>query len=169
VEESVEIVHRFARELRPTVLDGLGLIPALHSFMKDFMRRTGVHVRFTTFAGVEKLSSAQRTVLFRVAQEALTNVARHAQATQVEASIQKLPGAVRMQIKDNGKSFAVEQVLHAKKNKSLGLLGIRERLEMVGGSFDIASAPGEGTTIQVQIPLGPARAGGRQKPADKAR
>ena len=158
VEESVEIVHRFARELRPTVLDDLGLIPALHSFMKEFMKRTGVRVRFTTFSGVEKLNSAQRTVLFRVAQEALTNVARHAQATRVEASIQKLPGAVRMQIKDNGKSFQVEQVLHAKKNKSLGLLGIRERLEMVGGNFDIASAPGKGTTIQVQIPLGPSRA-----------
>jgi PAS domain S-box-containing protein len=161
VEESVEIVHRFARELRPTVLDDLGLIPALHSFMKEFMKRTGVRVRFTTFSGVEKLNSAQRTVLFRVAQEALTNVARHAQATRVEASIQKLPGAVRMQIKDNGKSFQVEQVLHAKKNKSLGLLGIRERLEMVGGSFNIASAPGRGTTIQVQIPL--ARGGGRKK------
>jgi PAS domain S-box-containing protein len=159
VEESVEIVHRFARELRPTVLDDLGLIPALHSFMKEFMKRTGVRVRFTTFAGVEKLNNAQRTVLFRVAQEALTNVARHAQATRVEASIQKLPDAVRMQIKDNGKAFVVEQVLHAKKNKSLGLLGIRERLEMVGGSFDIASAPGEGTAIQVQIPLGPRGAG----------
>jgi signal transduction histidine kinase len=157
VEESVEIVHRFARELRPTILDDLGLIPALHSFMKEFIKRTGLRVRFTTFSGVEKLNSAQRTVLFRVAQEALTNVARHAQATRVEASIEKLPGAVRMQIKDNGKSFEVKQVLHAKKNKSLGLLGIRERLEMVGGSFEIASAPGEGTTIQVQIPLSVAR------------
>jgi signal transduction histidine kinase len=168
VEESVEIVHRFARELRPTILDDLGLIPALHSFMKEFIKRTGLHVRFTTFAGVEKLNSAQRTVLYRVAQEALTNVARHAQATRVEARIQKLPGAVRMQIKDNGKSFEVDQVLHAKKGKSLGLLGIRERLEMVGGSFDIASAPGEGTTIQVQIPLGPVRAGDAKNPLIKS-
>ena len=127
--------------------------------MKEFIKRTGVRVRFTTFSGVEKLNNTQRTVLFRVAQEALTNVARHAQATKVKVRIQKLPGAVGMQIKDDGKSFKVEQTLRSRTNKSLGLLGIRERLEMVGGSFDIASAAGKGTTVRVQIPLHPVRAG----------
>jgi signal transduction histidine kinase len=154
VEKSVDIVHRFARQLRPAVLDDLGLIPALHSFMKNFMKETGIRVSLTAFAGVEELDIAKRTVLYRVAQEALNNVARHAQASRVEASLQRLPNALRMEIKDNGKSFEVERVLHTKRNKRLGLLGMRERVEMVGGSFAVESAPGQGTTIQAQIPFG---------------
>jgi len=158
VEKSVDIVHRFARELRPTVLDDLGLIPALLSFMKSFNKRTGVRTSLTAFAAVERLDTAKRTVLFRIAQEALNNVARHAHASRVEVSIQKLPDCICMKIKDDGKSFHVQQVLHAKGNKHLGLLGMRERLEMIGGSFGVESAPGKGTTIQAQIPLTNVRA-----------
>ena len=153
VEKSVDIVHRFARELRPTVLDDLGLIPALHSFVKNFSKQTRVHVRLTVYAAVEQLDSVKRTVLYRVAQEALTNVARHAHASRVDVSIQKLRRAVCLTINDNGKSFQVERVLHAKKNKRLGLLGMRERVEMVGGSLRVESAPGKGTTIRAQIPF----------------
>ena len=153
VEKSVEIVHRFARELRPTLLDDLGLIPALHSFVKTFSKQTRVHVRLTVYAAVEQLDSVQRTVLYRVAQEALTNVARHAHASQVNVNIQKLPRAVCLTIKDNGKSFQVDRVLHAKKNKRLGLLGMRERVEMVGGSLRVESAPGRGTSIRAVIPF----------------
>ena len=161
VEKSVDIVHRFARELRPAVLDDLGLIPALHSFMKNFTTRTGVRVSLATFAmKIEKLDAARRTALFRVAQEALTNVARHAQASRVEVSIQKRRGHLCMKIKDDGKSFNVERTLHANGGKRLGLLGMRERLEMVGGSFTVESAPQKGTTILAQIPLGKARARG---------
>jgi two-component system sensor histidine kinase DegS len=152
VEKSVDIVHRFARELRPTVLDDLGLIPALHSFVKSFSKRTRAHVHLTIFAGVEKLDNARRTTLYRVAQEALTNVARHAQASVVDVSIEKLSNGICMKIKDDGKSFQVDRVLQANKNKRLGLLGMRERVEMVGGSFDVESTPGKGTTIRVQIP-----------------
>jgi signal transduction histidine kinase len=154
VEKSVKIVHRFARELRPAVLDDLGLIPALHSFMKHFAKETGIRVSLKAFAEVERLDSDKRTVLYRVAQEALTNVARHAQASRAEVSIWKLPNAVGMKIKDNGKSFQVERALHAIKSKRLGLLGMRERVEMVGGKFTVESAPGHGTTIQAQIPFG---------------
>jgi len=155
VEKSVDIVHRFARELRPAVLDDLGLVPALHSYLKDFAKRTGLRVDLTAFTSgrIKELGSAGRTSLYRVAQEALNNVARHAQASRVEVSLQKLPHALRLQVKDNGKSFEVERVLHAKKNKRLGLLGMRERVEMVGGKFSVESAPGLGTTIQAQIPL----------------
>ena len=154
VEKSVDIVHRFARELRPTVLDDLGLIPALHSFMKGFTKRTHIKIRFTAYAGVEELNSTKRTVLYRVAQEALTNIAKHAAAGQVKVSLQKFNGDVRMEISDDGKSFQVEQVLFVKKNNRLGLVGMRERIEMVGGSFNIESAPGRGTTIRAQIPFG---------------
>lgn len=153
VENSVNIVHRFARELRPTLLDDLGLIPALHSFMKGFAKRTRLIIRFNAFAGVERLDSGKRTVLYRVAQAALTNVAQHAQARRVKVSIQKVRDAVRMEINDNGKSFQVDRVLFAKRNKRLGLLGMRERVEMVGGAFAVKSAPGKGTTIRAQIPF----------------
>jgi PAS domain S-box-containing protein len=153
VEKSVDVVHRFARELRPTMLDDLGLIPALRSLMKTFMKETGIRVSLTVFEEVEKLSVAKRTVLYRVAQEALNNVASHAQATKVEVSIQRLPNALLMQIKDNGQSFDVERAMQPKKNKRLGLIGMRERLEMVNGQFAIESAPGKGTTIQAQIPF----------------
>jgi signal transduction histidine kinase len=160
VEKSVNIVHKFARELRPAVLDDLGLIPALHSFMKNFTARTGVRAYLTAFAGVEKLDTAKRTVLFRVAQEALANVASHAQASRVEVSIHKLPGCICMKIQDDGKSFQVERVLHGSGGKRLGLLGMRERLEMVGGRFDIQSAPGKGTVIHARIPSGKAAPAG---------
>ena len=160
VEKSVEIVHQFARELRPAVLDDLGLIPALHSFVKIFSKRTRILVHLKAFAEVEQLPIAKRTVLFRVAQEALTNVARHAQASRVEVSIQKLPDSICMKITDDGKSFQVDRVLHGKGSKRLGLLGMRERLEMVGGHFGVESVQGKGTIVIARLPIGKAARGG---------
>jgi signal transduction histidine kinase len=153
VEKSVTIVHRFARELRPTVLDDLGLVPALQAFIKDFTKRTNIRIHFTAFAGVEQLTGTQRTVLYRVAQSALTNVHKHAQANKAKVSIRKLEGAIRLEIHDNGKSFEMERILFAKRHKRLGLLGSRERVEMVGGKFGVESAPGRGTTISAEIPI----------------
>jgi len=152
VAKSVEIVHRFARDLRPTVLDDLGLIPALQAYMKGFMERTGIRVSFTAFAGVEQMDSARRTVLYRVAQESLTNVARHAKASRAKVSIQDHHGTVHMRIEDNGQGFAVEGEGFAKSRNRLGLLGMRERVEMIGGTFCVESAPGQPTTIIVDIP-----------------
>ena len=154
VEKSVDIVNQFARELRPAVLDDLGLIPALHTFMENFTAQTGIRTHLTAFAAVEHLDTPGRTVLFRVAQEALTNVARHAGASQVEVSIHKMADCICMKIKDDGKSFPAQRLMKAKGSKRLGLLGMRERLEMIGGDFEVESAPGEGTTIQARIPLG---------------
>jgi PAS domain S-box-containing protein len=153
VEKSVTIVHRFARGLRPTVLDDLGLIPALQSFIKDFTKETNIRIHFTAFAGVEQLNSTQRTVLYRVAQSALTNVHKHAHASDVKVSIHKLQDAMRLEIHDNGKSFDLERVLFVKRHKRLGLLGSRERVEMIGGKFGVESAPGQGTTISAEIPV----------------
>lgn len=152
VEKSVDIVHQFARELRPAVLDDLGLIAALQSFMNTFTRQTGVRTRLAAFAGVDQLDQARRTVLFRVAQEALTNVAKHAKASRVDVRIQKLPRLIRMELQDDGKSFRVATV-HSNVGKGLGLIGMRERLEMVGGTFAIQSTPGKGTLIVAEIPL----------------
>jgi signal transduction histidine kinase len=153
VERSVNIVHQFARELRPTVLDDLGLIPALHSHMKTFRAQTGIRVSLSASTEVEKVSGDKRTVLYRVAQEALANVARHSHATQAEVKFEILDGAVAMRIRDNGRGFELERVARAKRARRLGLLGMKERLEMVGGNFNVTSAPGQGSTVLAQIPL----------------
>lgn len=153
VERSVKIVHRFARDLRPAILDDLGLIPALHSYMKGFTKRTRIPIRFKASPGVEKLNFVKRTMLYRVVQAALTNVAQHAHASLIKVTIQKTPKAIHLKISDNGKSFLVDQVLFAKKNKRLGLLGMRERVEMVGGRFTAESVKGMGTTIGAEVPL----------------
>lgn len=155
VEKSVNAVHQFARKLRPVVLDDLGLIPALHAYSKNMAAREKIQIHLTAFGGVEALGNAKRTVLYRVAQEALTNVARHAQASQVGVKITKLGGMIRLEISDNGKSFQVEKTLGAKTNKRLGLIGMRERIEMVGGKFAIESQPGRGTTVRAEVPFNP--------------
>ncbi len=154
VEKSVNAVHQFARELRPTALDDLGLSAALRSLIREFMMRTGVRVRFTTFAKVERLSSSKRIVLYRVVHSALANVAEHAQAGRVSVSVRKVESAVHLEIIDDGKSFDVTRVLHGRRNEHLGLLGMRERVEMIGGRFDVESAPGKGTAVRARIPFG---------------
>ena len=151
VDKSLAMVHRFAVELRPTVLDDLGLIPALHTFMKDFMKRTGVRACLSAYAAVNQLPLDQRAVLYRVALEALNNVAIHAQASAVKVEIKRLPDWICLTITDDGKSFDVKRVLRTKGNGRLGLLGMRERLEMVGGKFSIKSTPGQGTTVTARI------------------
>ena len=155
VEKSLAMVHRFAVELRPTVLDDLGLIPALHTFLKDFMKRTGVRARLTAYEAVNQLPLDQSAVLYRVALEALNNVAIHAQASAVEVRIKKLPEWICLTITDDGKSFDVKRVLRAKANGRLGLLGMKERLQMVGGKFSIKSKPGHGTTVTARVPAAP--------------
>jgi PAS domain S-box-containing protein len=162
VEKLVNIVHDFARELRPTGLDDLGLIAALQNFLTEFRRRTRLRVHFTTFAGVDQLHADDRTVLFRVILSALSNVARHAHASRVKVSIRKVADTVHLEISDNGKSFDVERVLNVTKNRRLGVLGMRERVEMVGGRFSVESAPGRGTKVRAAIPF-------RSSPADQGR
>ena len=153
VQNSVEIVHRFARELRPTVLDDLGLIPALHTFLKSFQKETGVQVRLSADAAVEQVSGPNRTTLYRVAQAALTNVARHARANRVAVTIHKKADAVVMTITDDGCGFQLDGRSRSKPTNRLGLLGMNERLEMVGGGLSISSSLGKGTTVEARVPL----------------
>jgi PAS domain S-box-containing protein len=155
VEDSVNTLHRFARELRPALLDDLGLIPALRAYMNDFSKRTGVHAHLAAFTPgrIKRLNSAKRTMLYRVTLAALTNVAQHARASRADVRIHKYPKGLRLEIEDNGRGFRVKGELGAKRHKHLGLLGMKERVEMVGGTFVLKSTPGQGTTIQVEVPL----------------
>jgi signal transduction histidine kinase len=153
VAKSMDIVHRFAGDLRPTVLDDLGLIPALKSYLKDFMERSGIRTSLIAFSGVEKFSSEVRTVLYRVSQEALINVEHHSKATNLEISITKLKDVVRMEICDDGNGFKMEKPVQSRSCQKLGLLGMRERVEMIDGQFFVMSEPGKGTTVRVDVPM----------------
>ncbi|HAS83000.1 MAG TPA: hypothetical protein DCS43_10105 [Verrucomicrobia bacterium] len=153
VEKSVDLVHNFARELRPALLDDLGLIPAVHSYLKEFSVETGLRVNLTAFKGDEQLTAAKRTALYQISQEAMTNVARHAQASRVDVTLRKLAGGILMEIKDDGKSYDVEKMWKMRKSRHLGMLGMRERIEMVGGTFTVESAPGQGTTVKALVPF----------------
>jgi signal transduction histidine kinase len=153
VKNSVQAVHRFARHLRPTVLDDLGLIPALHAFSKNLASRQRLRIELTAFRGVEALSIGKRTVLFRVAQEALTNVARHAQATLVTLDISQRKNSIVMEIADNGKAIGNRRSLLGRSTKQLGLIQMRERIEMIGGTLAIDASPGRGTTLRTEIPF----------------
>jgi signal transduction histidine kinase len=153
VEESVQVIHRFARDLRPAMLDDLGLIPALRAYISDFPQPRSLKVEFTADPGVEKLDNDKRTVLYRVAQESLANVVKHARAREAHVKLSKDRQGVSLEVSDNGRAFDPVQFLNSAWGERLGLIGMRERVEMVGGRFEIRSAPGQGTTIRAQVPF----------------
>jgi signal transduction histidine kinase len=152
LEESMDMVHRFARELRPSMLDHLGPYAALQNYVKSFSERTGIKTELHNTARLDQLDPQQGTVLYRVAQESLTNVYKHAQATRVKISLRQLPRAVRMEIVDNGRAFQPANG-HNDGPQRLGVLGMQERVRLVNGRFAIESAPRRGTTVRVEIPL----------------
>lgn len=152
ITKSANIVYHFARELRPLLLDHLGLIPALRSYLKNFTIRTGIRTHLRVFEGIELLDPMKVIVLYRVIQEALTNISRHAHASRVEVAIIEQLDFVSVEINDDGKSFQIQDVMTGRGRKKLGLLGMKERIEMVGGTFKIDSIPGSCTTIKASIP-----------------
>jgi len=151
VEESVDVVHRFARELRPTSLDNLGLVPALRAHLHEVSVRTGLQTRLAAPPEIDELDSGTRTVLYRIAQEALTNVIHHADAERVTVTLERTPRTVRMSVADDGCGFVTMPVTGV-HDRRLGLLGMRERAQMIGGMVTIDSAPGRGTTVHVELP-----------------
>jgi two-component system CheB/CheR fusion protein len=152
VQRSVEAVHRFARGLRPALLDDIGLVAALHSYCNSLAAREKIEIEVDASGEFAGLNGEKRTVLFRVAQEALTNVVRHAQASKALVSIHPGTDTVLMVVSDNGRSFNIEDATGAKSTR-LGLVGMKERVDMVGGTLLIESTPGKGTSVQIEIPL----------------
>lgn len=153
LEQSMNKVHQFARELRPSMLDHLGPVAALRNYVKTFTERTGIRTDIEGRVSVEQLNNQQGTVLYRVAQESLTNVFKHAQATRVTIRLRQLPRAVSMEIADNGRAFALPPVANGDDRQPLGLLGMQERVRLVNGQFAIESVPKRGTTVRIKIPL----------------
>ncbi len=153
VTKSVHVLHNFARELRPAMLDELGLIPALRSYLDDFPKQNGLSIAFTADCDLTELDSDRRTVLYRVAQESLTNIVRHAQSHQVRIAVAKAGGQVTLVIADDGIAFDVQKITSKDWIKRFGLSSMRERVEMVGGRFTVTSTAGIGTTIRAVVPL----------------
>jgi PAS domain S-box-containing protein len=147
--------HRLALELRPTALDDLGLEATLQNYAEEWAERTGVAVDCQIAGpGPDRLPSAVETAVYRIVQEALTNVARHAGARQVSLIIKRRDGQVVTIVEDDGCGFDVDKVLRSPGVSSrLGLLGIRERVASLGGWLQLESTPGEGTTLYASIPL----------------
>jgi PAS domain S-box-containing protein len=153
VTKSVHVLHHFARELRPAMLDELGLIPALRSYLDDFPKRKGLKIEFNATGELDELDTDRRTVLYRVAQESLTNIARHAHSNQVRISVSKARGQVTLVVADDGIAFDVQKIGSKDWIGRLGLSSMRERVEMVGGRFTVTSTAGVGTTIRAVVPL----------------
>jgi signal transduction histidine kinase len=159
VQKSMRTVHQFARHLRPTLLDDLGLVPALVGFAREFAKRNGLRVKVLAPEEPGELDGDRRTALFRVAQEALVNVGRHAGATDVRVTLRRTAHGMRMDVWNDGTPFDVEKALRSKTHRHLGLLCMRERMDMVGGTFSVRSSKELGTTVRAEVPLRePARA-----------
>lgn len=152
-EAIIELRHIMA-DLRPAQLDDLGLTPALRWYVNQYQgRHPGIKVSFSTDRLERRLPPQHETVLFRAAQEALTNVARHAQASHVTVALTQTPDTVRLEVADNGVGFDVNAPAHHAPGSGLGLVGMRERVALVGGRCVVTAEPGGGTRVLVELPL----------------
>src|SRR5467141_1366961 len=150
VDSTIATLRRIASELRPRTLDDLGLPAALESQAQEFESRTGIHCSVTLPQEPFSLDADRSTTIFRIFQESLTNVARHAHATRVEALLKMKNDRIIFQVIDNGSGFDPAE---AKTRKSLGLVGMQERALLLNGDLKIEGAPGAGTTMTLRIPL----------------
>jgi len=150
-DAAIEMVKRISTELRPGILDDLGLAAAIEWQAEEFQKRTGIECQLTISPEDIALDQLLSTALFRIVQEALTNVTRHAQATRVKISLQEEAGRLQLKVRDNGKGITKEALSDP---KSLGLVGMRERLLTWNGEVKIRGVEGKGTTITASIPLG---------------
>jgi signal transduction histidine kinase len=149
---TIEEVHRMILDLRPSVLDDLGLQSAIRWYAERHLVSRGLSVRCEFEAEDRRFPAAFETALFRVCQEAMSNIARHAQAETVLIQLSEADGVIRIEIEDDGRGFDPGNVSHAER-RHFGLMGIEERVDILGGKVRIDSAPGQGTRIHLEVPL----------------
>ena len=150
VDSTIATLRKIASEMRPRTLDDLGLPAALEAQAQEFESRTGIHCSVTLPPEPLTLDQDRSTAIFRIFQESLTNVARHAHATRVEARIEREEDRIVLVVSDNGSGFDPEV---AKAGKSLGLIGMQERALLLNGEFKAEGVPGSGTTMRLTLPL----------------
>jgi signal transduction histidine kinase len=149
VVSTLQGVRRLAVELRPTALDDFGLVPALERLAESFGERSGTRVDLEASIGESRLPTEVETTLYRIVQEALTNVAKHAEATHVSVTLARKDGSVVAVVEDDGRGFDAATV----GSEALGLVGMRERIALLGGRLQIEAAPGSGTTLVAEAPV----------------
>ena len=152
-EETVQTIRNISLLLRPALLDDLGLAPALQFQVEHFLRRSGIACDYVEEDVSDHLSDAVKTCVYRVVQEALHNCEKHSGATRVRVAVLQDPEFLRIEIHDNGRGFLVNEKGMPSKTTGLGLLGMRERTAIVGGSLEIDSVPGRGTRLSLRIPV----------------
>ncbi|RYF91498.1 MAG: PAS domain S-box protein [Chitinophagaceae bacterium] len=150
IDTTVKTVRRIATELRPSILDDLGLVAALEWQSEEFEKRFEIKALFKSNVPEVKVSADLATGIFRIYQECLTNVLRHSQATTVSSSLAIEDKVLKLNIVDNGKGFIAKEIAN---KKTLGLLGMKERTNLLGGSYEITSSPGQGTSVLIIVPL----------------
>lgn len=152
----LEEIRKIIFNLRPMALDDLGLVPTLRKFVQDFEEKTVIRATFETHGKEKRLSSAMEAGMFRLVQEAFNNALKHAQPTYVGVELIFEAESVNLKIEDNGLGFNVEQVMEQSRDQSgkshFGLIGMKERVELLQGHIDIESVPGQGTRIRIQVP-----------------
>lgn len=153
VRKSLQDVRKIIFDLRPMVLDDLGLIPALKRYISEVQEKNSLLVDFRVFGSQERMSGILEIAIFRVIQEALNNVIKHSGARMVDISLEQVPGQVNLRIKDDGCGFNADEALSGSNKDNYGLIGIRERIQLLEGSFKLITAPGKGTDLKVKIPL----------------
>jgi signal transduction histidine kinase len=161
--QTLDSVHRLALELRPSVLDDLGLVAAMQRYVKDWGENFGLSVDFQATGLDRRLAPQVETTVYRVVQEALTNVVRHAKAQSVSVLLEYRGDSVVCIVEDDGRGFDVTSVLQANDMRRLGLYGMQERISLVGGKLAVESSAGVGTTVFVEIPLDVAPSRSRAK------
>jgi PAS domain S-box-containing protein len=149
VDDTIRTVRRISTELRPSILDDLGLEAAAEWQVGQFQERSGIECHFLSNLEDLSLDAESSTALFRILQETLTNVARHAHATRVEITLAKLDDEICLEVHDDGRGITQHE---ATSTQTLGLLGMRERASLVNGVMEINGSPGEGTTVSVSVP-----------------
>lgn len=150
LDETIKTVRKIATELRPSLLDDVGLVGALEWQSQEFEKRSGIKTQFQSNLHESQIPDNVSIALFRIFQESLTNVARHSGGTQVISSLTQKDRNMVLVISDNGNGFDIKRI---KAKKTLGLLGMKERVLMIGGNYDISSRPGQGTIVSVSVPL----------------
>jgi signal transduction histidine kinase len=150
LDETVAATRRISADLRPLMLDDLGLTAAAEWLAQNFSERTGIPCKLRILPPDIELGEPNASTLYRILQESLTNVARHAKASEVDVVIEQTDGVLKLSVKDDGRGFDPAE---ARTQKTYGLLGLRERTLLLGGEASVTSEPGRGTTIEVHIPL----------------
>ena len=149
IDETIQAVRRIAGELRPGLLDTAGLLAALEWQAHEFQKQTGIHCRVKSVVKDTLWDEDLNTAFFRIFQEALTNIIRHAQATRVEVRLLETEGYLVLEVKDNGRGISEQEI---NNTKSIGLLGMRERAALLSGEVRLRGTQGKGTTVSVRIP-----------------